>query len=85
LVHISLLVFWLKAKNPRLPWQSRVLKIEFLELKFHSHDAKRTGVALANGHPAIDRCVLQHFCKRGFHFLTSKEETVFGRICQSYF
>jgi hypothetical protein len=56
-----------KTKNPRLLWQSRVLEI-ICALEFRSHDAQKTGVALANGHPAIDRRMLHQFGKRGFHF-----------------
>jgi serine/threonine protein kinase len=52
---------------------------------FHSHDAQKTGVALANGHPAIDRRVLQHCCKRSFHFLNRQKETPFRLVCQRVF
>jgi hypothetical protein len=57
----------LKAKNPRLLWQSRVLEI-ICALEFHSTITQKAGVALANGLPAIDRRVLHQFGKRGFHF-----------------
>jgi len=36
--------------------------------RIHSHDVKKTGVALTNGHPAIFRRVLHQLDKRGFHF-----------------
>jgi hypothetical protein len=59
-----------KAKTPRLTGDRGVLKIVISGLEIHSHDAKGTGVALANGHPAIDRRVLHQFCERGFHLIT---------------
>jgi len=63
----------LKAKNPRLLWQSRVLEIIYA-LEFRSHVAQITGVALANGHPAIDRRVLHQFGERGFHFVNAHKK-----------
>jgi hypothetical protein len=50
-----------KAKNPQLPWQSRVLEKSLVKsLEFRSHAAEGTGIALANGHPATDRRVRLH-------------------------
>jgi hypothetical protein len=50
------------------------LKIVLVKSEFHSTIAQRTGRALANGHPAIDRHVLRQFGKRGFHQLTVKKK-----------
>jgi hypothetical protein len=52
---------WLKKQKPATAWQSRVLEKSLIIFsEFHSHDAQGTGIALANGHPAIDRRVRLH-------------------------
>jgi hypothetical protein len=60
-------VVGLKAKNPRLTWQSRVFE-KFLFLEIHSHDAKAAGDALPNGHiMSIGGSQLNLFGECGFH------------------
>jgi hypothetical protein len=85
---MSLPFVWvLKSKNPRLPWQSRVFENLSNVSEFHSHDANRTGQALANGHPAIDRHMRLHlFGERDVHVVyllkQSKKPIISIIVCQ---
>jgi hypothetical protein len=66
-----------KTKNPRLLWQSRVLKISLaiFDLKFHTHDAGTTRRALPNGHTASDRRVRLHqLVERRVHFYAANKQ-----------
>jgi hypothetical protein len=69
--HVFFFLRWLvKAKNPRLPWQSRVLENPWLLLlRNEPRDAEQAGAALTNGQSAIDRRVhLSLFGERDVHF-----------------
>jgi hypothetical protein len=66
-----------KSKKPATALAIAGFEIFFLKSEVRSHDASVTADARPNGHKSIGLRVLQHWCKRGFHYL--RFQTAQGR------
>jgi len=74
------LVLRQNAKTPRLTGNRGVFENPFLESEVRSHDAMTAANACPNGHLSFGLRVLQHGCKRGFHFLHFLTEAAINTI-----
>jgi hypothetical protein len=74
------------SEKPAIDWQSRVFQ-KFLVLVSEplTRAAKKTGVALPNGHTAIARRVLQTLSRHGFHVQLAERNTISARLSKVFF
>jgi hypothetical protein len=71
-------------KKPAIDWQSRVFGNLSYRLENSTHDAKRRGAAVPNGHASLDllRALLR--CKRVCHFRTPTEDTISRELSKRF-